>query len=232
MDNSSTSAGFVTPAAARIIPFAVFIAFILLQSVAGEWLLSTGLDTRWFYPARTIAVALLLLAFWRHYTELHGFAGITGRRISVAFVAGIVVFLLWINLDFEWASLSKPTAFDPTQPDGSGLAWGFVFFRVLGLAVVVPVMEELFWRSFLLRWIDQHAFLAKDPAKVGVRAILICSLLFASEHNLWFAGLLAGLVYCLVYVRGGHLWLPIISHATTNAVLGWWILATGQWQFW
>lgn len=232
MDNSSTSAGFVTPAAARVIPFAVFIAFIVLQSVAGDWLRSMGMDTRWLYPARTIAVALLLLVFWRHYTELHGFSGITGRLIVAAIAAGIAVFLLWINLDFEWATFGKPSPFDPTLPDGSGLDWVLVCFRLMGLAVIVPVMEELFWRSFLLRWLDQHDFMPYDPRKVTLRAMLLCALLFASAHNLWLAGLLAGLVYSLVYVRGGNLWLPIISHATTNAALGWWILATQHWQFW
>ena len=232
MENSSTSPALVSPAAARIIPFAVFIGFIALQSAAGERLLSMGMDTGWFYPARTIVVALLLLAFWRHYSELHDFAGVTGQRILVAFAAGVGVFLLWINLDFSWAALGKPSAFDPTLPDGSGLAWGFVSFRLLGLAVVVPVMEELFWRSFLLRWVDKQDFLASDPRKVSLRAVILCSLLFASEHNLWLAGLLAGLVYSLVYMRGGNLWLPIISHATTNAVLGWWILTNKQWQFW
>lgn len=232
MDNSSTSARLVTPAAARIIPFAVFIAFIVLQSVASESLRSMGLDTRWLYPARTVAVALLLLAFWRHYTEMHSFAGITGQRLGVAFTAGIAVFLLWINLDSEWMAFGKPVAFDPTLPDGSGFDWVFVCFRLIGLTVIVPVMEELFWRSFLLRWLDQHDFLTYDPRKVSLRAMLLCALLFASEHNLWFAGLLAGLVYSLVYVRSSNLWLPIVSHATTNAALAWWILATGHWQFW
>jgi len=232
MENSSTSSALVSPAAARIIPFAVFIGFIALQSAAGERLLSMGMDTGWFYPARTIVVAVLLLAFWRHYSELHDFAGVTGQRILVAFAAGVGVFLLWINLDFPWAALGKPSAFDPTLPDGSSLAWGFVSFRLLGLAVVVPVMEELFWRSFLLRWVDRHDFLASDPRKVSLRAVILCALLFASEHNLWLAGLIAGLVYSLVYMRGGNLWLPIISHATTNAVLGWWILTNKQWQFW
>jgi CAAX prenyl protease-like protein len=232
MDKTSTSAGFITPAFARSIPFAVFIAFVVLQSVADERLQAIGLDTRWLYAARTVAVAILLLAFWRHYTEMHTFSGVTGRRIGVAFAAGIGVFLLWINLDFEWAQLGKPLAFDPTHTDGSDFDWAFVFFRVIGLALIVPVMEELFWRSFLLRWLDRRDFLPYDPRRVSIRALIVCSLLFAVEHSLWLAGLLAGLVYSLVYMRGGNLWLPIISHVTTNAALSWWILATGNWQFW
>jgi CAAX prenyl protease-like protein len=232
MNNSSTSPTLITPASARAIPFAVFIAFIVLQSVADGWLRSIGMDTRWLYPARTVAVALLLLAFWRHYADLHVFSGVTLGRTALAFIAGMVVFLLWINLDFEWAQVGKLPSFDPTHADGPGLHWVLVGFRVIGLALVVPVMEELFWRSFLLRWLDRHDFLALEPARVSLRATLICALLFASEHNLWLAGLLAGLMYNFVYIRGGNLWLPIVSHATTNGALAWWILATGHWEFW
>lgn len=232
MNNSTTSAWSTSPAAARAIPFAVFIAFIALQSAVGERLQSMGLDTRWFYAVRAIAVACLLVFFWRQYSEMHDTAGITGRRVAAALAAGIAVFVLWINLDFAWARVGAPSAFDPTLPGGAGFAWELVFFRLLGLAVIVPVMEELFWRSFLMRWIDRHDFLAHEPAKVSIRAMLICAALFALEHNLWLAGLLAGLVYGIVYVRTGNIWLPIISHATTNAALGGWILATGQWQYW
>jgi len=222
----------VTPAAARVIPFAIFIAFIALESMAGGWLRSKGFDTRWLYGARAVTVGCLLLIFWRRYTELQNFSGISARQIMGAIAVGIGVFVLWINLDQPWATTGQPAAFNPTLPQGTGLNWVLVFFRLLGLAVIVPVMEELFWRSYLLRRIDTQDFLAGDPGQASFYAILICAVLFASEHNQWFAGLLAGLAYIFVYQHGRNLWLPIISHATTNAALGWWVLATGQWQFW
>jgi CAAX prenyl protease-like protein len=233
MNNSSTSAVLVSPALARIVPFAVFIAFVILQSVADERLRSFGMDTRWLYPARTVAVAVLLLAFWRHYHELRDFSGLTRQRIGSALAAGIVVFLLWINLEsFAWTQLGRPSRFDPTHADGSGFDWALVAFRIAGLAVIVPVMEELFWRSYLLRWIDRQDFMSADPRKASARAVVVCSVLFALEHGYWLAGLLAGLVYSVLYMRGGNLWLPLIGHATTNAALAGWILATDQWQFW
>ena len=232
MSDTSKSRGFVTPAVARIIPFALFIAFIALQSIGDERLRSVGVNPQWLYPARTVMVAIALLALWRHYSELHDLAGTSLKWIAAAFVAGMAVFFLWINLEFDWATVGKPSAgFDPTQVDGT-IDWVLVGFRMIGLAVVVPIMEELLWRSFLLRWIDQQDFLNYDPIKVSLRALLIGSVLFASEHSLWFAGLLAGLVYSFIYMRSRNLWVPIICHATTNGALGWWILATGQWQFW
>jgi len=230
--NFSTATSSISPAAARVIPFATFIAFIILESLTGEWLRSYGLDTRWLYVARAITVGLLLLLLWRHYTELQERVGLTGKNIVIASVTGIVVFVLWINLDFSWATLGQPAAFDPVASSQGGLDWTLVFFRLLGLAIIVPVMEELFWRSYLLRRVTQHDFLALDPRAAGIFSIIICSVLFASEHHQWFAGLLAGLAYTLVYMHGRNLWLPIISHAVTNAALGCWILITQQWQFW
>jgi hypothetical protein len=97
---------------------------------------------------------------------------------------------------------------------------------------VVPLMEELFWRSFLLRWLERHDFLSVAPGRVGTRAFAISTILFALEHNQWLAGAVAGAVYNALYTRSGNLWVPIVAHAVTNAALGIWILATQNWQFW
>src|SRR4051812_42671593 len=217
---------------ARCIPFAVFIGFIVLQSVAGERLAEWGLDARWMYTARVGVVTLLLWWLWRQYTELHTFTSVTVHGMAMAAGVGLGVFVAWINLDFAWARIGQVAAFDPTLPDGSGLAWPFLLVRLLGLAMVVPVMEELFWRSFLLRWLERSEFLQQDPAKVGMRALVICAVIFALEHTLWLAGLIAGFAYALLYMRTRNLWLAIASHATTNAALGCWIVATRSWQFW
>ncbi len=231
VDNAPVT-GRVSPAAARWIPFAVFIGFIVLQSVTGERLADWGLNAPWMYTARTAVVTFLLWALWRHYTELHTLSSVTARGMAAAAGVGLLVFVAWINLDFAWARIGDPVAYDPTLPDGSGFAWQFVLVRLLGLALVVPIMEELFWRSFLLRWLERTDFLNQEPGKVGLRALVICAAMFALEHTLWLAGLVAGFAYALVYMRSGNLWLAVVSHATTNAVLGCWIVATRSWQFW
>jgi len=215
----------------RIVPFAVFIAFVM----AGALLPATPAvlriwDIRQVFTIRAVVVMLLIAVFWRDYSELHDPVQ-PPREITLAVLAGLLVFFIWISLDQPWATLGQTPQFDPTRADGS-MDWTLVAFRILGLAAVVPVMEELFWRSYLLRRIQQLDFLALDPHTVGLRANLICAALFASEHSQWLAGLIAGLVYNCIYVRTRNLWMPIISHATTNAALGCWILATKQWQFW
>jgi len=100
------------------------------------------------------------------------------------------------------------------------------------MALAVPVMEELFWRSYVMRRIDSRDFLAKDPRGVSAAAFALSCALFASEHTQWLAGLLAGAAYGALYRRSRNLWIPIVSHTTTNGILAIWILATGNWQYW
>jgi CAAX prenyl protease-like protein len=218
----------------RIAPFAVFIALIAVESGIAHSPYKDSADWRWLAIGRGLAAAALLALFWRHYRELRRPASRPGAGDwAIAIVAGLAVFGVWITFDSGWAAFGgEGKGFVPLRPDGS-IDWRLAGPRLLVLAVVVPVMEELFWRSFLLRWIDSpRNFLAADPRKAGLAAFAISSALFASEHSLWFAGLIAGLVYTGVYIRTGNLWLPLVSHAITNGTLGLWILATRNWQFW
>jgi uncharacterized protein len=96
----------------------------------------------------------------------------------------------------------------------------------------VPVMEELFWRSFLMRWIQQPVFEGLAPAQVGLKALLLSTFVFVLAHTLWLAAAIAGLAYALLYMRTGSLWTAVIAHAVTNGVLGVWVVMTGNWQFW
>ena len=76
-----------------------------------------------------------------------------------------------------------------------------VLVRAAGATLLVPLMEELFWRSFLLRWLQERNFLALRPARIGWRAATVSIVLFGVEHNLWLAGMVAGLAYTFLYMR-------------------------------
>jgi CAAX prenyl protease-like protein len=67
---------------------------------------------------------------------------------------------------------------------------------------------------------------------VGLKALAIGAVLFGLEHNLWLAGIVAGLAYSLLYMRSGNLWTAILAHGVTNGVLGAWIVITGNWYYW
>ena len=215
----------------RVIPFAVFVAALALDPGLGRLAPSLDLDPRWWYAVRAVAVAGALAWFWRRYTELGSVRGVRTVDWLLAATVGIAVFVLWINLDFEPLALGSSPGYDPRSSEGT-IDWGLAAARLVGATAVVPVIEELFWRSFLLRWIKHPQFLKVVPAEAGGKALAISALLLGLEHHLWFAGLLAGVAYGWLYMRTGNLWVAIAAHAITNAILGAWILATGRWQFW
>jgi uncharacterized protein len=119
----------------------------------------------------------------------------------------------------------------PVDAQGN-LEWPLIAARLVGAALLVPVMEELFWRSFLMRWLQQPVFEGLDPRRIGLRAVLLSTFVFMLAHPLWLAAIVAGLAYALIYIRTGRLWTAVIAHAVTNGMLGVWVVTTGNWQFW
>jgi CAAX prenyl protease-like protein len=213
---------------ARILPFLCYLAFIVLADLLGRlgW---QPAELRWLYPVKIALVLLLLVVFWRHYRELAA-PRLKPALALVSVLTGVVVLFLWINLDAPWMLLGQSGGYDPRA--GGQLLWPLVAVRLAGATLVVPVMEELFWRSFLLRWIEAPAFAQVTPAAVGWKSLLVVTLLFGVEHNLWLAGMVAGAAYSLLYMRSGNLWSAILAHATTNGLLGCWIISTGSWNYW
>jgi CAAX prenyl protease-like protein len=212
----------------RVAPFLAYLSFIFIADMLGR-LGVAAQDLRWLYAVK-IGVVLGLLLYWRRsYTELR-WTPLGARAILGALAGGVVVFLLWINLDASWMRIGNPDGFDP-RTDGR-IEWSLVVLRIAGAALVVPVMEELFWRSFLLRWIDKPDFLRADPRLASVKAFAISVVLFGFEHNLWLAGMVAGAAYSVLYMRSQSLWSPILAHGVTNGVLGLWIISGGHWIYW
>ncbi|HPX89014.1 MAG TPA: CAAX prenyl protease-related protein [Methylophilaceae bacterium] len=212
---------------ARTIPF----AYYLLLMAISDFMADAGLDVRWVYGIRAGGTALLLWYFRHEYCELVGLAKPKVSEVLFAVLAGLLVFVLWINLNQSWMVIGTSTGYDPHQANGE-LNYGLITMRLTGAALVVPVMEELFWRSFIMRWLDSANFTALLPANISVRALVLSSAVFAIEHTFWLAGLLAGLIYGLLYIRAQKLWVAIVAHAVTNGVLGVWVLYTHQWNYW
>jgi CAAX prenyl protease-like protein len=226
---TSRACSTMSPIFVRSLPFGLYLVFLALANLLPDW--APGFDLRWLYPVKAVAVALALAVLWRQYSELKSWA-LPFRHLLLSLAAGLVVLVLWVNLDAGWMLMGEVgKGYNPTDAAGQ-IDWLLVAFRIAGAALVVPVMEELFWRSFLQRWVQQPDFLSLDPAKIGVKALLIASALFAVEHVQWLAGLVAGLAYGWLYIRTRNLWAPIIAHAVTNGVLGGYVVATGRWSFW
>ena len=215
----------------RLLPFVAFMVLLALRGLApadNSW----GFDTRWLYALNLLVVGAMLLAWWREYGELAWQNAPTAREWALAIAVGLVVFALWIQLDAPWMQIGEPTAaFVPTDAQGR-LNWPLIVVRWLGAALLVPVMEELFWRSFLMRWLQEPVFEGLDPRRTGAKAVLLSTFVFMLAHPLWLAAIVAGLAYALLYRSTGKLWPAVIAHAVTNGALGLWVVYRGQWQFW
>jgi len=213
-----------------VAPFALFMLTLAirgaLQGPAAEW----GIDARWLYALQIVLPGLALLYFLPRLVELRSWPR-AGSQWVLALMVGVAVFIAWINLDASWMRVGEPVA-SFIAADNGNLRWDLILLRCVGAVVLVPVIEEVFWRSFLMRWVDRREFLSQSPQATTLFAAAASSAVFALAHDLWLAGIVAGLAYAWLYVRTGNLWVPIIAHATTNLALAIWVVSGTRWEFW
>ena len=110
--------------------------------------------------------------------------------------------------------------------------WSFVVGRIFGLAIVVPLAEELFWRGFLLRWLIDPDWERVPVGQYTFASCAIVTLMFTMAHPEW----LAAAVYCLL-INGllywkRDIWQCIIAHAVSNFLLAIYVLAFKAWWLW
>ena len=192
-----------------IAPYAAWMALMaLLPATVGG------------YAVRTAVVAALLAAGrWlkgpRSSSSRSGQE--TASTLGLGFFVGLTVFAMWILPEqFDWAWYRKFCIVGEggTQAVAEASA-AMIAVRLVGSAFVISVAEELFFRKWL----------------IGFAGFWWMVGLFAVEHDRWLVAALCGMIYGWLYLRKG-LFSAIIAHATTNLVLGLWVLRTGQWQFW
>lgn len=215
---------------ARVLPFLAFIGLLALRGLLPDGTHAGGIDLRWLYALQAGVAAALLLWCWREYGELAHAPRVADVLLAVA--VGLAICWLWVALDEPWMRVGTPSvSFRPIDGEGAPL-WGLIAVRWLGAALVVPVMEELFWRSFVMRWLQRHDFHEVDPRTVGLRAVLLSTFVFMLAHTEWLAAVIAGLAYAWLYRRTGSLWPSVIAHAVTNGMLGAWVVLGGHWSYW
>jgi CAAX prenyl protease-like protein len=109
----------------------------------------------------------------------------------------------------------------------------FIVFRILVSVITVPILEELFWRGWLMRWLINPDFEKVPLGAYAPMAFWVVAALFASEHGpFWDVGLITGVIYNWWMVRTRSLWDCILMHAVTNACLAWYVLQYRQWMYW
>ena len=221
----------------RYIPFVIFMGFIGIDEFI-RFLASHGLFTLeetalyYLYPVKTLTVGYLLYRFKDRYHELEFKDLINIPTTLSSCGVGLLVFLLWIKMDWTLGAASVPLGFNSALLPGYTTQITMTLFRIAGAVLVVPLMEELFWRSFMIRYIIDKNF---DNVKIGTftwMSFLITVVLFGLEHNYIYAGLMAGIIYNLLLYRTRSLAQCVLSHAVTNLALALYVVSTGKWQFW
>lgn len=217
-----------SPTIQYVAPFAVYIAFLALHTVL-------PLPPRIDEPLRLIVLVLVLVFVSRPVIDLRA-ANVLG---SVAL--GAAIFALWILPDalipgyrqsiiFQNAITGKTATSIPTAALTDPLV---LVLRSVRSFAVVPILEELFWRGWLMRWLIDPDF---EKVKLGTyarNAFWIVALLFAAEHGpYWDVGLAAGILFNYWMVRTRSLGDLILSHAVANLGLCVYVIGFGKWQYW
>jgi uncharacterized protein len=212
---------------AYVAPFLAFVGLMAVEKVL-------PFPPQILYAIRFFVVAALIATVsWR----VLSFRA-SSPWLSVAI--GVAVFAIWIAPDVlfdyrhHWLFENSLTgAATSSLPPHLKVDWSFILLRSASCAILVPILEELFWRGWLMRWLISNNFLSVPLGTYAPSAFWIVALLFASEHGpYWEVGLAAGIVYNWWMVRTRNLADCILAHAVTNAVLSVYVLFTGHWQYW
>jgi exosortase E/protease (VPEID-CTERM system) len=219
-DQGRVTATRRNPAAPYLVPFVVLMAALMVGNA-----LSAGFD--YLYPVRVVAAVAALWWYRRDYVRI-------GWSWSwPAFANGAVVFVVWIGLETMHSSPGNTVLFAQAIDDMPPIwAAAWLGFRVLGSVLTVPLVEELAFRGYLIRRLQKAEFQDVPQRSFTWFSFLASSLLFGLLHDRWLAGTLAGMSFAIALYRRGNLADAILAHATANALLAAYVLATQDWSFW
>jgi CAAX prenyl protease-like protein len=216
------------PSLPYVLPFAVFVVFLGLQQYSP---MNVAID----YPLRVVILTAVLWGFSRHVIDLR-----SSRRLETVML-GVAVFVIWVAPDILFPSYRQLGLFQNSLlgristkvPEGVLTSPIVLWSRIIRAVALVPILEELFWRAWLMRWIISPKFQEIKLGAYSPAAFWITAVLFASEHgSYWDVGLIAGIAYNWWMIRTKSLGDCILAHAVTNACLCGYVVATHHWEYW
>ena len=240
---------------AHVVPFMVFMGFMLVLQITDA---SIGWDhpqaPRWrqdpahfIYPIQTLVTLGLIVYYWKHITFNWS---LKWALVAVPFGALGIAFWLLPTMAYDWLGLTGKTTgvlsmlgvdaraegFDPGVFENPATWWSVVVLRFLRAAVVVALVEEIFWRGFIMRYVcDWEGDYWKQPfGKATWKSYLIVTGLFMIAHApVDYAGAFVyGSLTYLLCVWSKNLGACVIMHAVANFLMGLYIMATGKYGLW
>jgi CAAX prenyl protease-like protein len=221
------------------LPYVAPMATFLLLTSVEDWL-PKGSEGPYptyypvYYAFKITVVALVCWLGRETWRDLLPWTGL--KSIGLAVGLGMFVTVLWVGLDGlypTFGSAGARAAFNPNVLSPASKV-GFLAVRMLGLVLIVPLFEELFWRSFVVRWIiDPDRFQDVPIGRVTPMAGAITAALFAVEHPAeWLPALLTGAFWAWLLHQTRSVSACFVSHAVANLGLGIYVLSKGAWKFW
>ncbi len=153
---------------------------------------------------------------------------------------GLGVCAIWIAPDTllpgwraHWLFQNAVTGRVTTSIPPAELTPLMLVLRTSRAALLVPVIEELFWRGWLPRWL-QSARVERIPlGQYTPLAFWATAILFAAEHGpYWEVGLACGIIYNWWMRRTRSLGDLMLAHAVTNLALSLFVIVSGRWTYW
>lgn len=229
MDSSSGKCGKIP----YVVPFVLYLLFSQIAVYYSDLY-------PWLYIATVIMVsgAAIYLLSGRNVIQAHG-------KMLPGIAFGTVGIFIWILLSASnadeavrsflpvWLQPDQRLGFNPFEAISSPfLAWLFIFVRLMGLGLLVPVVEELFWRGFLMRWVISANWEEQPIGVFTLRSFLWIVLLFTLAHPEWFAAAAYCILINILLYWKKDLWLCIVAHSISNFVLAIYVLLTASWALW
>ncbi len=206
----------------RAVPFLLFLCLTIMQGKFGPDSLY------WVYLGKTV-FGIALVWFMHPIVKEMRWA-----FSWEAVLVGVLVCVMWVGIDRFYPHLGKGAAWNPPAQFGanSTLAWVCIVGRILGSSIIVPPLEEVFYRSFLYRYIINPNILSVPLSKFNPMAFVFTAVVFGFSHGEWLAGILCAFAYQGLVIRKNRLGDAMTAHGITNFFLGVWVVWRGEWNFW
>ncbi len=209
------------------------LVFVLLLAL-GQLLKRSGAIWRIapefsIYPVQTLVCGGLLILFRQNY-EFHSL-----RRPILVIAIALFVFLLWIAPQRFLHFQARREGFNlDVWVNNPLFYWSTLIFRFVRLVIVVPLLEEIFWRGFLLRYLISENFEDVPFGSFSWLSFSVVTIGFALSHSMadWPAAIVTGALYNFTAYRTRSLLSCVATHSLTNLALGLWVVNTKQWGFW
>ena len=203
-------------------PFFTFMIFTELQ----RW--GSATSVFWIYGLKTLTTALVFCICFKSFQhEIIGYFDLKAVGL------GLLVLVIWV-VPYAFIDVPKEVTFNPEAFDSVLTRFIAILFRMLGASLIVPLIEELVWRSFLMRYLIKKDFLGVSIGTYAHLAFWGTVIAFTLVHRMWEwpVAFITGILYGLYLVKTKNLIGCIIAHSVTNLGLAFYVLITKQWYFW